>query len=105
LLWNALRNRRLLGLKFRRQHPFGRFVVDFYCPELRMAIEVDGGVHDDEEVRRRDEVRQELIETYDVRFMRVRAENLEHDCDATVAMIEQKLRQLPPLHVDGEGVR
>jgi very-short-patch-repair endonuclease len=45
LLWEALRDRRLDGLKFRRQHPVGPFVIDFCCPARRLAIELDGGVH------------------------------------------------------------
>ncbi len=45
LLWEALRNRRLAGLKFRRQHPVGPFVFDFCCPDHRLAIELDGAVH------------------------------------------------------------
>jgi very-short-patch-repair endonuclease len=45
MLWEALRNRRLDGVKFRRQHPVGPFVIDFCCPERRLAIEVDGGIH------------------------------------------------------------
>lgn len=94
-----------MGLKFRRQHPFGRFVIDFYCPELRVAIEVDGRVHEDEEIKGRDEIRQELIAAYDVRFIRVSAEQVEQQCAATVAWIEQQLRQLPPLHGHGEGAR
>ena len=44
LLWSALRNRKL-GFKFRRQHPIGIFIVDFYCHELKLVIEVDGEVH------------------------------------------------------------
>jgi len=40
--WDLLRNRRCLGLKFRRQHVIRGFIVDFYCPELRIAVEVDG---------------------------------------------------------------
>jgi very-short-patch-repair endonuclease len=44
LLWQRLRNRQL-GVDFRRQHPAGPFVLDFYCPSLRMAIELDGGQH------------------------------------------------------------
>jgi very-short-patch-repair endonuclease len=46
LLWEALRARRLDGLKFRRQHPVGPFVMDFCCPDRRLAIELDGGVHE-----------------------------------------------------------
>jgi very-short-patch-repair endonuclease len=44
-LWGVLRNRRLASYKFRRQHPIGRFIVDFYCAQIRLVIEVDGGVH------------------------------------------------------------
>ena len=44
-LWDLLRNRRFDGYKFRRQHPIGRFILDFYCEDLHLAIEVDGGVH------------------------------------------------------------
>jgi very-short-patch-repair endonuclease len=46
ILWEALRKRQLNGLKFRCQHPVESFIVDFYCPQLRLIIEVDGGVHE-----------------------------------------------------------
>ena len=45
LLWKHLRNRRLHGLKFVRQHPFNRYIVDFYCAELKLIIEIEGGIH------------------------------------------------------------
>src|SRR5713226_3033199 len=45
LLWQALRNRQLAGLKFRRQFPLGPFILDFCCPEHRLGVELDGGVH------------------------------------------------------------
>ena len=44
-LWRLLRDRRLAGFKFRRQHPLAGYVLDFYCPELRLAVELDGGQH------------------------------------------------------------
>ena len=44
-LWGSLRDRRLNGVKFRRQFPVGRFILDFYSPEYRLAIEADGGQH------------------------------------------------------------
>ena len=47
--WELLRNRQLLGLKFRRQQVIRGYVVDFYCAELRLALEIDGGVHDQPE--------------------------------------------------------
>ena len=49
LLWEHLRNRKLNGLKFRRQHPLKNFVADFYCHEAKLAIELDGEVHNMEE--------------------------------------------------------
>ncbi|HXU83708.1 MAG TPA: endonuclease domain-containing protein [Polyangia bacterium] len=45
VLWRLLRRRKVAGLKFRRQHPFGRYVLDFYCAQHRLAIELDGGQH------------------------------------------------------------
>ena len=45
LLWENLRNRQLGEFKFRRQHPLGQFVVDFYCPACRLVIEIDGEIH------------------------------------------------------------
>lgn len=45
LLWYKLRNKQLLGYKFRRQHPIGKYIVDFYCSKNNLAIEVDGGHH------------------------------------------------------------
>ena len=45
VLWRMLKNRQVQGLKFRRQHGIGPYIVDFYCPELRLAIELDGEVH------------------------------------------------------------
>ena len=47
LLWTELRNRKLNGLKFRRQHPLDKFIVDFYCNEKKLVVELDGGVHDE----------------------------------------------------------
>jgi very-short-patch-repair endonuclease len=46
LLWEALKKRQLNGLKFRCQHPVKSFIVDFYCPQHRLVIEVDGSIHD-----------------------------------------------------------
>ncbi|HTT85199.1 MAG TPA: endonuclease domain-containing protein [Rhizomicrobium sp.] len=45
LLWNALRGGQLQNLRFRRQHPVGPYILDFYCPSARLAVEVDGAVH------------------------------------------------------------
>lgn len=63
VLWDKLRGRRLDGLKFRRQQPVGRYFVDFACESLRLAVELDGGVHDDDQQVTYDYHRQAEIES------------------------------------------
>jgi very-short-patch-repair endonuclease len=69
-LWSALRNRQLAGLKFRRQHPYGQFILDFFCVEHQLAIEVDGGVHLNAEQAVHDVERSEFLAQRGVRFLR-----------------------------------
>ena len=59
-LWERLRSRRLYGLKFRRQQPLGRFIVDFFCPAANLIVEVDGPIHLDQQEK--DQERQREIE-------------------------------------------
>ena len=59
-LWRILRDRRLGGFKFRRQHPIGRFIVDFYCMQVRLVVELDGPTHEDQVEY--DEVRTEWLQ-------------------------------------------
>jgi very-short-patch-repair endonuclease len=73
VLWQVLRGSQYRGLKFRRQHPVGPFVLDFYCEQLKLAIEVDGGVHELAEVRSRDRQRQEILEELGIRVLRLGA--------------------------------
>ena len=61
VLWYLLRGRRLLGFKFRRQYPFPPYVLDFYCDELRLAVELDGGQHNADGEAARDERRDQYI--------------------------------------------
>ncbi|MEM6645438.1 MAG: endonuclease domain-containing protein [Bacteroidota bacterium] len=69
-LWRALRNRQLRGFKFRRQVTLGAYVVDFYCAEARLAIELDGSVHDDPARRDYDAQRQANLESLSLRVLR-----------------------------------
>ena len=70
LLWGLVRDRRFAGKKFRRQHPIGRYILDFYCHECRLAVELDGGQHNDEETRSRDDRRSRFLSEQGVRVVR-----------------------------------
>lgn len=61
-LWEMVRGRRCGGLRFLRQVPAGQYILDFYCASVRLAIEVDGGIHELPEVRQRDRERQTVLE-------------------------------------------
>jgi very-short-patch-repair endonuclease len=85
VLWSALRQRQVAGLKFRRQHPVGRFVLDFYCPSCKLAVEVDGEVHDQQ--TERDAERTRALEAYGYRVLRFRNEQVMHELPLVVQAI------------------
>ena len=70
LLWARLRGRQVFGYKFRRQFSVGPYSIDFYCPELKLAIEVDGDSHFSEQAIAYDRERQNYIEAFEIRFLR-----------------------------------
>ncbi|HUW60302.1 MAG TPA: endonuclease domain-containing protein, partial [Candidatus Bathyarchaeia archaeon] len=70
LFWRLLRNRQLGGAKFRRQHAIGRYILDFYCHEARLAIELDGGQHGESDQARRDERRTRYLQEQGIRVLR-----------------------------------
>jgi very-short-patch-repair endonuclease len=75
--WGLLRNRGLLGLKFRRQQVIEGFVVDFYCASLRLVLELDGGVHQDPAQREYDAIRSEVMEGLGMRVLRIANEHVD----------------------------
>lgn len=70
LLWELLRDRRLLGRKFRRQHPIGQFIADFFCDDARLIIEIDGAVHREPTQQERDRLREEILREHGFAILR-----------------------------------
>ena len=70
IMWSRLKQKQILGYKFRRQYSVGSYVIDFYCPELKLAIEIDGTSHFKERAEYYDRNRQESIEQLGIRFLR-----------------------------------
>src|SRR5947209_19275695 len=73
LLWQALRKGRLASLRFRRQHPMGPYILDFYCPSARLAVEVDGSAHDIADQVQHDARRDEWLVKRGVNILRISA--------------------------------
>jgi very-short-patch-repair endonuclease len=71
-LWSRLRARQLQGIKFRRQHGIGPYIVGFYCPEQSLVIEVDGDSHADAEQIQRDQRRDRYLQSIGLRVVRYR---------------------------------
>lgn len=76
ILWQRLRNRQVNGLKFRRQHPVDIFILDFYCHVKKLAIEVDGGIHNNEEQREWDENRTYELNEFGIKVLRFKNEEV-----------------------------
>lgn len=85
LLWEHLRDRQLAGLKFRRQHPLGRFIVDFYCAEHKLIVELDGTVH--EQQHERDQERTDILKRQGYRILRIKNAEIEQDLEGVLQRI------------------
>jgi very-short-patch-repair endonuclease len=85
MLWNSLRRRQLDGLKFRRQHPLGPFIVDFCCPERSLIVEVDGAVHEDQVEY--DATRTEMLEEFGYYIIRFQNDEVMNQHDTVLKSI------------------
>lgn len=90
-IWQILRDRQFMGLKFRRQHVIEGFVVDFYCPEHKLAIELDGGIHNKR--KDYDQLRQQEIESKFNTVIRVKNKEITDDCAILVQKIKEAIKQ------------
>lgn len=100
LLWDKLRNRKCEGLKFRRQHPVKQFILDFYCHEYLLGIEVDGAIHKIEVVSEYDINRQAEIENFGITFLRFTNEEVMKDIETVLTKIKNKTKELLALQTN-----
>ncbi|MDE2779309.1 MAG: endonuclease domain-containing protein [Chloroflexota bacterium] len=91
LLWHRVRNRQLAKAKFRRQHPAGRYVLDFYCHEARLAVELDGDIHDYPDQAAYDKARRTEIREGGVRLLVFRNQEIFADLDRVLIEIREAL--------------
>ncbi len=88
-LWEAIRGRRLAGLKFRRQHPYGQFILDAFCVQHQLEIEVDGGIHNTSDQIAYDRARTEFLNLHGIRVLRFTNEQvLDHLDEVLIIILE-----------------
>jgi len=87
MVWYFIRNRQLGGYKFRRQYGVGKYVVDFYCPELKLALEIDGDSHFEKGAAEYDRKRQQYIESFGIRFLRFTNLDIYESMDGVAEVI------------------
>ncbi len=103
LLWAYVKVKQIKGYKFRRQFSVGSYVLDFYCPSLRFAIEVDGSYHNAIGQIEKDKERQSVIEECKINFIRFKNEDIFQNIDDVNLRINEKMMELskksrPPLN-------
>ncbi len=101
LLWEHLNGRQMLGYDFDRQKPIDNFIVDFFCSELMLAIEIDGDTHDHKAAR--DDERQRRLEALGIRFLRFADRDVKRNMEGVISVIENWIEENPPLHPSKEG--
>jgi very-short-patch-repair endonuclease len=103
ILWKKLKDRTVFKARFRRQHPIGIFIVDFYCHEYKLAVEIDGEIHLKNEVIEYDDGRSHDIEKFDVKILRFSNNEVFTNLNRVIEEIFKCIADLePPL--GGKGV-
>lgn len=106
--WNIVRNRQFCKIKFRRQFPIGRYILDFYIPEYRLEIEIDGGQHYEDVQKEYDNCRTEKVATYGIQIMRFSdldiLNNIKGVCEAISEKIDE-IKNSPHLNPLPRGER
>ncbi len=91
-LWQVLRRKGLAGRKFRRQHPLGPFIADFYCAPARLVVEIDGPIHQDR--KEQDQARAAYLQELGYRVLRFSNDEVQEDLEAVVQTIAEACRTI-----------
>ncbi|MCU0845245.1 MAG: DUF559 domain-containing protein [Spirochaetes bacterium] len=91
ILWEELKEKKLEGFKFRRQHPIGRYILDFYCHEAKLVIEVDGKIHELYNNTEYDKLRTEELESHGLKVIRFNNEEVLNNSTKVLNEIKKHL--------------
>ncbi|MDD4869021.1 MAG: endonuclease domain-containing protein [Kiritimatiellae bacterium] len=101
-LWLHLRDRKLVRTKFRRQQPFGPYILDFYCAERKLSVEIDGGQHDFPDQKIHDLKRNNYLESKGVRVLRFWNSQIMENIEAVLTRIKSELEKIDSSPLRGE---
>ncbi len=93
-LWSRIRRKQIDGYRFRRQYSIGSYIVDFYCPEMHLAVEIDGRSHNDHDAKEYDSKREEEIHQLGITFIRFRNEEVSTNLCSVVERIKNTIHSL-----------
>lgn len=93
-VWNILRKKQILGLKFRFQHPINQFIADFYCHKINLVIEIDGGIHNETKQKERDEGRTYEMQKLGIEVLRFDNNDVMNDIERIQKTIHVKCEQM-----------
>ena len=103
LLWEHLRMMRREGFIFRRQHPIDIFITDFYCHKIKLAIEVDGEVHDESIAQEYDDGRSGELERYGIKVIRFKNEDVLDNIESVMNSIHTTIMEITSPSPSGRG--
>ena len=93
IVWIHLRKKQL-GYRFLRQYSVDHFVIDFYCPKLKLAVEIDGEYHNSDSQKKYDKNREKYLEKFGITFVRIKNEEFLGNPDRAFRKIEEKIKLL-----------
>ena len=97
VLWAKMRNKQFFGIKFFRQYSIGPYILDFYCPTAKLAVELDGGQHNQSDKRERDAARSEYLKAQGIDVMRFWNNEVLLDIESVLSKVALKVTPLHPL--------
>ena len=101
LLWEELKGKKILGLRFRAQHPIYIFIADFYCHPVKLVIEVDGGIHKSREQKEYDLIREGELNDFGIEVIRFSNEEVEQEIKQVINKIITKCKELQSKLITG----
>ena len=97
ILWKKLKDRKIFNTKFRKQHPISFFIVDFYCHEYKLVVEVDGEIHNEQELIEHDLNRTAELNKYEIEILRFTNDQVIYKIDWVIKIVLKKITELTPL--------